>query len=94
MNKQLFLFAASILGFTAMAREDVGTTSGKTTRSNKTVEELCQPSRAQSDLNINNVRTTILNGGDMWWNLSNARYEVPKVQTGQVAKHAMFAGAL
>jgi hypothetical protein len=56
MNKQLFLFAASILGFTAMAREDVGTTSGKTTRSNKTVEELCQPSRAQSDLNINNVR--------------------------------------
>jgi len=65
MNKHLFLFAASVLGFTAMAREDVGTTSGKTTRSNKTVEELCQPSRAQSDLNINNVRATILGGGDM-----------------------------
>jgi len=54
----------------------------------------CKPATAQRDLDINNVRTTILNGGDMWWNLSNARYEVPKVQTGQVAKHAMFAGAL
>jgi len=90
MNKQLFLFAASILGFTAMAREDVGTTSGKTTRSNKTVEELCQPSRAQSDLNINNVRTTILGGGDMWWDLNVARYEVPKGSN----RHSMFAGSL
>jgi hypothetical protein len=54
----------------------------------------CRPATAQRDLDINNVRTTILNGGDMWWNLSNARYEIPKVQTGQVAKHSMFAGAL
>ncbi|MFZ9190600.1 MAG: hypothetical protein ACO204_05770, partial [Schleiferiaceae bacterium] len=90
MNKHLFLFAASVLGFTAMAREDVGTTSGKTTRSNKTVEELCQPSRAQSDLNINNVRTTILGGGDMWWDLNVARYEVPKGSN----RHSMFAGSL
>ena len=54
----------------------------------------CRPATAQRDLDLNNVRTTILNGGDMWWNLSNARYEIPKVQTGQVAKHSMFAGAL
>lgn len=54
----------------------------------------CLPGTAQRDLDVNNVRTTILNGGDMWWNLSNARYEVPKVQTGQVAKHSLFSGAL
>lgn len=54
----------------------------------------CAAATAQRDLDINNVRTTILNGGDMWWNLSNARYEVPKVQTGQVAKHSLFSGAL
>ncbi len=56
----------------------------------KTMEELCQPSKAQSDLNINNVRATILGGGDMWWDLNVARYEVPKGSN----KHSMFAGAL
>jgi len=54
----------------------------------------CQAATAQRDLDVNNVRTTILNGGDMWWNLSNARYEVPKVQPGQVSKHSLFSGAL
>jgi hypothetical protein len=54
----------------------------------------CAPATAQKELSINNVRTIILNGGDMWWNLSNARYEIPKVQTGQVAKNSLFSGAL
>lgn len=54
----------------------------------------CSPATAQKELAINNVRTIILNGGDMWWNLSNARYEIPKVQTGQVAKNSLFSGAL
>src|SRR5690348_16351615 len=38
----------------------------------------CEPPTAQVDLDINNVRTTILNGGDMWWNLNSAKYEIPK----------------
>ena len=76
-----------------MAREIPGlgkTGSGKTSGANKTVAELCQPARAQSDLNINNVRATILGGGDMWWDLNTARYEVPKGSN----LHSMFAGAL
>lgn len=74
------------------AREIPGlpATNGKTGESNKTVEELCQPAQAQSDLNINNVRTTILGGGDMWWDLNQARYEVPKGSN----RHSMYAGAL
>jgi hypothetical protein len=54
----------------------------------------CQAATAQRDLDVNNVRTTILNGGDMWWNLNNARYEVPKVASGQVSKNSLFSGAL
>jgi len=55
----------------------------------------CLPATAQRELSVNNVRTTILNGGDMWWNLSSARYEIPKiVLPGQVSKHSLFAGAL
>jgi hypothetical protein len=56
----------------------------------------CQPATAQVDLNINNVRTTLLNGGDMWWDLSNARYEVPKIDPPGSAPsiHSLFSGAI
>ena len=50
----------------------------------------CLPATAQTELNINNVRTTILAGGDMWWDLDNGKYEIPKDSD----KHSMFAGAL
>jgi len=51
---------------------------------------LCYPATAKVDLDINNVRATIMNGGDMWWDLSDPQYEVPK---GGGA-HSMFSGAL
>lgn len=54
----------------------------------------CASATAQRALDVNNVRTTILNGGDMWWNLSNAKYEIPKVLPGQVSKNSLFSGAL
>ncbi|MCE3279791.1 MAG: hypothetical protein K0S44_1982 [Bacteroidetes bacterium] len=38
----------------------------------------CAPATAQTDLDINNVRATILNGGDMWWDLMHGQYEIPK----------------
>ncbi len=50
----------------------------------------CVPASAMTDLDYNNVRATILNGGDMWWDLSNAQYEVPKGS----GKTALFAGAI
>jgi hypothetical protein len=51
----------------------------------------CRPASAQTDLDINNVRTTIYNGGDMWWDLTNSpRYEIPK---GSRA-HSSFASSL
>lgn len=50
----------------------------------------CTPAAAKTDLDINNVRTTIMTGGDMWWDLSSAKYEVPK--DGKA--HSIFAGAL
>lgn len=37
----------------------------------------CRPALAQIDLDINNVRARIMGGGDLWWDLYSARYEVP-----------------
>ena len=80
--KRVFLFLVSVaFALPLSAREVPGAGqnfSSTNSGSMKTVEELCQPSKAQSDLSINNVRATILGGGDMWWDLNTARYEVPK----------------
>lgn len=55
----------------------------------------CKAASQSADLDINNVRTRILNGGDMWWDLNNPKYEIPKVSdANSVRKHALFAGAL
>lgn len=50
----------------------------------------CLPATGSSDLDINNVRTRINTGGDMWWNFETPQYEVPKGSR----KHSMFSASL
>ena len=55
----------------------------------------CPAPSSRALLDINNVRTIILGGGDMWWNLADVYYEVPKVtQAGTPRRHSLFAGAI
>ncbi|MCC6721893.1 MAG: hypothetical protein IT243_06795 [Bacteroidia bacterium] len=55
----------------------------------------CEPATASADLDVNNVRTKILNGGDMWWDLKNPKYEVPKIDDqNSIKKHSLFSGAI
>lgn len=55
----------------------------------------CSPATSSVQLDINNVRCLIHNGGDMWWDLvGNPRYEIPKVPPGVPAIHSMFASAV
>ncbi len=50
----------------------------------------CSQATQFIDLDINNVRSTLRNGGDMWWDgIGRAKYEVPK----NSGKTALFAGA-
>ena len=42
----------------------------------------CQQSEAQIDLDINNVKARLLAGGDLWWDLQNGKYIVPKPAPG------------
>lgn len=92
MNKILLIVLVSLCSFSISAKENVSN-GNSTTISNSSLARVaadCVPSQAKTDLNINNVRTTIMGGGDMWWNLTDARYEIPKDGN----KHSMFAGAL
>ncbi len=78
----------------AQARENIGLQKSGKKPALKKYGAGCVAATQQKDLDINNVRTTILNGGDVWWNLQNAKYEIPKVDPGNTPKHSLFSGAL
>lgn len=95
-NLRFLLIALSILiAVNVSAEENVGQGNKRVVKANKLAEE-CQPATAQIDLDINNVRTRLLSGGDMWWNLDDAKYEIPKIEPGSgiISVHSLFAGAL
>ena len=54
----------------------------------------CQPAQKQIDLDINNVRARLLTGGDVWWDLQEGRYIVPKPAPGFPEVSAIFAGGV
>ena len=95
-NASLVLFI--LLQLDSVAKENIPLTTQKTTNAHNKLMKFaadCDPASAQADLDINNVRARILNGGDMWWDLSNARYEIPKVtDLNAVRKNSLFAGAI
>jgi hypothetical protein len=57
---------------------------------------LCANSDSRIDQEINNVRARLLGGGDCWWDFSDGRYIVPKVDvsTGQREVSSIFAGSV
>lgn len=56
----------------------------------------CAPATMSYDLAINNVRARLLNGGDIWWDLSDGQYIVPAVDPalGVPGVSSLFAGAV
>lgn len=50
----------------------------------------CTPATSSAELNINNTRALIQSGGDMWWDFSRPRYEIPKGS----GKNSIYAGSL
>lgn len=92
-NRIQLITSLSILAisFSLNARENVAG-SGLAPVSNETrsVMAACAPATARVDIDINNVRATLLTGGDMWWDLISAQYEIPKGSK----INSIFAGSL
>jgi hypothetical protein len=100
-QKLSFLIGVFALVFgaeSAMARYYTGPGSGpKPKRAEMRVAAGCDAPSSSIDMEINNVRCKIFNGGDMWWDLfggGNSRYEIPKVTPGDRSVHSSFASAL
>ena len=56
----------------------------------------CELSTRGRDMAVNNVRSRLLTGGDLWWDGSNGNYIVPRVPEGSGLEEvaAIFAGAV
>ncbi len=92
-NKKTILFLLVILTSTVIrifARENNIGSSGMRQKEVENVMSGCVAGTSRDVLDLNNVRTTILTSGDMWWDLVSAKYEVPK---GGGAS-SIFAGSL
>jgi hypothetical protein len=93
MQKLKLIFLASLMSavLVSEARENVSLQGGRV-RSPESITAACAPATSRRDLDINNVRTLIMNGGDMWWDQGsgNPRYEIPKGS----GKHSQFASSV
>ncbi len=56
--------------------------------------EDCQPGIEPIQQSINNVRATLLTGGDVWWDLSDGQYVVPKPAENEEPVSSIFAGSV
>ncbi len=93
IKTSLFLAASSLSVLVVSARENQGYT--KKVSSVQKVAAVCDRPQQSAELAVNNVRTLIFTGSDMWWDLfgsGNARYIIPKVANLSQASSSNFAG--
>jgi hypothetical protein len=97
MKNKLIFIAVLMVSLTTIGNSFAHVNDPKSTSTTgQTVEEKstsagCLPPSTSAELNVNNVRTLIHSGGDMWWDLiSNARYEIPKGS----GRHSLYVGNL
>jgi len=94
---RLWIIALLALGTWGLeAREPDGSRKAPKTTKKAQYRDLCANSESAIDQAINNVRARLLGGGDCWWDLSDGRYIVPKVDpaSGQPEVSSLFAGAV
>lgn len=92
MRKLTYILVVLIAGFN-ISKLNAKEIPGLSKKQMRTSAD-CVPTSSVS-FDINNVRTVLHNGGDMWWDLvGNPKYEIPKTDDVGNKKHSLFAGAL
>ncbi len=100
MIKQILTAIILVAFVSAQAREKQGTEPGGFAEKGSTSEKVmaaCSGPKSSRELWVNNVRTIIFTGGDMWWDLfgaGNAFYGVPGVQDKALMASSNFAGSI
>lgn len=98
--KKVVILLAALSGFSSVAREKVGAeikAAPAAVSAGSRVMASCSAPKASKELWVNNVRTIVYSGGDMWWDLNgnnNAYYYIPAVQNRNVGISSSFAGSI
>src|SRR4051812_14127864 len=97
--KQFAIVIAIMTFVSASAREKQGSESngGNSNYIQAKVMGACKGAKASQELWVNNVRTILYTGGDMWWDLfgnGNAFYGVPGTQDKSTMISSSFAGSI
>jgi hypothetical protein len=88
---RILLIALLCVAYANLTRADkVHYPATKSTTAIKSTAAGCLPGASFKYLEINNVRTRINTGGDMWWDFEVAQYEIPKGSK----KMSMFSASL
>ncbi|MES2566040.1 MAG: hypothetical protein V4565_04205 [Bacteroidota bacterium] len=93
LNKHLLVAVITLSAISGNSREKHGNVFR--TSSTQRVLAGCSPAQSAAELSVNNVRTIIFSGSDMWWDLfgtQNAWYLVPKVEDRSKGANSNFAG--
>lgn len=93
LNKHILVAAVAFTALSGTAREKYGNVFR--TAAPERVMAGCSPAQSSAELSVNNVRTIIFSGSDMWWDLfggGNAWYLVPKVEDRSKGASSNFAG--
>ena len=97
-NLKYLLSVALLLGIWSISSAHVGPDHGgknaTTTSTTATLRMDCAQGTSKVIQSINNVRAMLLNGGDIWWDLTDGQYVVPKVEPGLPEVSSIFAGAV
>ncbi len=92
------LWIALLLAFVALGASARNNPNARQANKSAKVQyrDVCANSESQIDQEINNVRARLLGGGDCWWDFTDGRYIVPKVDisTGQAEVSSLFAGSV
>ena len=86
-----------LMGMAGMTFAHVGPNQGRaasTTSNTASLRADCAQGTSKVIQSINNVRAMLLNSGDVWWDLDDGQYVVPKVEPGMREVSSIFAGAV
>jgi hypothetical protein len=95
--KLWLVFVAVMVAWSASAHIPTNRVKSGAAQNNRAqYRNICAASTSQIDQAINNVRARLLGGGDCWWDFTDGRYIVPKVDpsTGQREVSSIFAGSV
>ncbi|NBU04923.1 MAG: T9SS C-terminal target domain-containing protein, partial [Sphingobacteriia bacterium] len=95
--KKVIILLVSFTSISLLAREKAPGEETSSIKINQRVLANCAAPKASKEFWVNNVRTIIFTGGDMWWDRdgnTNAYYYIPAVQNRNNGISSSFAGSI